>query len=69
MADSLVRTVAEVVHDHVQRNSPVWLAKDGLVVPRDKTYVVERLESVRQDGGIRERLRGVVNQPPGYVPV
>ncbi len=48
----LVCSVVEVVHDHVQRDGLVWLAKKGLVVPWDEAKVVKRL--VRVDvGGVR----------------
>jgi hypothetical protein len=61
--DSLVPAVPEVVHDDAESHGLIWLAKQGLVVVRNQSYVIEQsIERVKKDR-IRERLLVVIDKP------
>lgn len=64
----LVCTIPEIVHDDTQMNRLVWLAEDRFLVVRYQSHIVELIKLIYKCG-IRERLRIVVCQPPGYVVV
>jgi len=60
-AGLLVCAISEIVHGHIQRDGPIWLSKECLVVPGDELHVVVGVKVVLQNCRLRQRLIIVVD--------